>query len=117
VKKDRKPHCHSGQATCNTDFTSAFFAYVGRTFRIERPNLASWRRPLRWLAGLPISVGPTPSLRNCRTSGAWRGRWALALCISLRRLDSNASLATFIENIRHRELILAELINNELTGK
>ena len=30
--------------------TSAFFAYLGRTFRMERPALTSWRRPLRWLA-------------------------------------------------------------------
>jgi len=37
--------------------TSAFFAYVGRTFRIERPHLASWRRPLRWLAILAAVIG------------------------------------------------------------
>jgi hypothetical protein len=37
--------------------TSAFFAYVGRTFRIERPYLASWRRPLRWLAILAAIAG------------------------------------------------------------
>jgi hypothetical protein len=37
--------------------TSAFFAYVGRTFRIERPNLASWRRPLRWLAVAAAIIG------------------------------------------------------------
>jgi hypothetical protein len=36
---------------------SAFFAYVGRTFRIERPYLASWRRPLRWLAILAAVAG------------------------------------------------------------
>jgi hypothetical protein len=30
--------------------TSAFVAYLGRTFRLERPALTSWRRPLRWLA-------------------------------------------------------------------
>ena len=30
--------------------TSAFFAYLGRTFRMERPALTTWRRPLRWLA-------------------------------------------------------------------
>jgi hypothetical protein len=30
--------------------TSAFFAYLGRTFRMERPGLAAWRRPIRWLA-------------------------------------------------------------------
>jgi hypothetical protein len=37
--------------------TSAFFAYVGRTFRIERPQLASWRRPLRWFAILAAIAG------------------------------------------------------------
>jgi hypothetical protein len=37
--------------------TSAFFAYVGRTFRIERPHLASWRRPLRWLAIAAAIIG------------------------------------------------------------
>lgn len=31
--------------------TSAFFAYLSRTFRIERPDFSTtWRRPLRWLA-------------------------------------------------------------------
>jgi hypothetical protein len=29
---------------------SAFFAYIGRTFRLERPTLIGWRRPLRWCA-------------------------------------------------------------------
>ncbi len=29
---------------------SAFFAYLSRTFRMERPARTSWRRPLRWLA-------------------------------------------------------------------
>jgi hypothetical protein len=29
---------------------SAFFAYISRTFRLERPTLFGWRRPLRWLA-------------------------------------------------------------------
>ena len=29
---------------------SAFFAYISRTFRLERPTLIGWRRPLRWLA-------------------------------------------------------------------
>ena len=30
---------------------SAFFAYLGRTFRLERPELwTTWRTPLRWLA-------------------------------------------------------------------
>jgi hypothetical protein len=36
---------------------SAFIAYVGRTFRVERPYLASWRRPLRWLAILAAIAG------------------------------------------------------------
>jgi hypothetical protein len=36
---------------------SAFFAYVGRTFRLERPNLITWRRPLRWLAILAAIAG------------------------------------------------------------
>jgi hypothetical protein len=36
---------------------SAFFAYVGRTFRVERPYLASWRRPLRWCAILAAIAG------------------------------------------------------------
>ena len=31
--------------------TSAFVAYLSRTFRLERPALlTTWRRPLRWLA-------------------------------------------------------------------
>ena len=31
--------------------TSAFFAYLSRTFRLERPGLlATWRTPLRWFA-------------------------------------------------------------------
>ena len=30
--------------------TSAFFAYLSRTFRLERPRLIAWRRPLRWFA-------------------------------------------------------------------
>jgi hypothetical protein len=31
--------------------TSAFFAYLSRTFRLERPELlTTWRKPLRWLA-------------------------------------------------------------------
>ena len=29
---------------------TAFFAYLSRTFRMERPPDASWRMPLRWLA-------------------------------------------------------------------
>jgi hypothetical protein len=29
---------------------SAFFAYISRTFRLERPTLIGWRRPLRWCA-------------------------------------------------------------------
>jgi hypothetical protein len=30
---------------------------VGRTFRVERPYLASWRRPLRWCAILAAIAG------------------------------------------------------------
>jgi hypothetical protein len=37
--------------------TSAFFAYLGRTLRMERPTLVSWRRPLRWLAIAAAVVG------------------------------------------------------------
>ena len=37
--------------------TSAFFAYLGRTLRMERPALTSWRRPLRWLAVAAAIVG------------------------------------------------------------
>jgi hypothetical protein len=29
---------------------SAFFAYISRIFRLERPTLIGWRRPLRWCA-------------------------------------------------------------------
>jgi hypothetical protein len=29
---------------------SAFFAYLSRTFRLERRGRGTWRRPLRWLA-------------------------------------------------------------------
>jgi hypothetical protein len=36
---------------------SAFFAYIGRTFRLERPTLIGWRRPLRWCAILAAIVG------------------------------------------------------------
>jgi hypothetical protein len=36
---------------------SAFFAYVSRTFRLERPTLITWRRPLRWLAILAAFAG------------------------------------------------------------
>jgi len=36
---------------------SAFFAYVSRTFRLERPTLISWRRPLRWCAILAAIAG------------------------------------------------------------
>src|SRR5262249_10532844 len=36
---------------------SAFFAYVGRTLRLEHPDLFPWRRPLRWLAILAAVVG------------------------------------------------------------
>jgi hypothetical protein len=36
---------------------SAFFAYISRTFRLERPTLIGWRRPLRWCAILAAIVG------------------------------------------------------------
>jgi hypothetical protein len=36
---------------------SAFFAYIGRTFRLERPHLIGWRRPIRWLAILAAIAG------------------------------------------------------------
>jgi hypothetical protein len=36
---------------------SAFFAYIGRTFRVERPTLIGWRRPLRWCAILTAIAG------------------------------------------------------------
>jgi hypothetical protein len=36
---------------------SAFFAYVSRTFRLERPTLIGWRRPLRWCAILAAIAG------------------------------------------------------------
>jgi len=36
---------------------SAFFAYISRTFRLERPALIGWRRPLRWCAILAAIVG------------------------------------------------------------
>jgi hypothetical protein len=36
---------------------SAFFAYISRTFRLERPTLIGWRRPLRWLAILAAIAG------------------------------------------------------------
>jgi hypothetical protein len=36
---------------------SAFFAYVGRIIRLERPALIEWRRPVRWLAILAAIVG------------------------------------------------------------
>ena len=36
---------------------SAFFAYVGRIIRLERPALIEWRRPVRWLAILAAVVG------------------------------------------------------------
>jgi hypothetical protein len=36
---------------------SAFFAYVGRTLRLEHPDPFPWRRPLRWLAILAAVVG------------------------------------------------------------
>ena len=38
---------------------SAFFAYLSRTFRLERPELlTTWRRPLRWLA-VAAAIGGT----------------------------------------------------------
>jgi hypothetical protein len=36
---------------------SAFFAYVGRIIRLERPALIGWRRPMRWLAILAAIAG------------------------------------------------------------
>jgi hypothetical protein len=36
---------------------SALFAYIGRTFRLERPTLIGWRRPIRWLAILAAIAG------------------------------------------------------------
>jgi hypothetical protein len=36
---------------------SAFFAYVGRIIRLERPALMGWRLPLRWLAILAAIAG------------------------------------------------------------
>jgi hypothetical protein len=37
---------------------SAFFAYLSRTFRLERPELlTTWRRPLRWLAVAAAMAG------------------------------------------------------------
>src|SRR5262249_45949258 len=36
---------------------STFIAYVGRTLRLEHPDLFPWRRPLRWLAILAAVVG------------------------------------------------------------
>ena len=36
---------------------SAFFAYLGRTFRLERPALIGWRRPIRWIAILAAIAG------------------------------------------------------------
>lgn len=38
-------------------FASAFFAYLSRTLRLERPGFAGWRRPLRWLATLAAIAG------------------------------------------------------------
>jgi hypothetical protein len=35
---------------------SAFFAYISRIFRLERPTLIGWRRPLRWCAILAAIV-------------------------------------------------------------
>jgi len=39
------------------DLASSFFAYIGRTFRLERPHLIGWRRPIRWLAILAAIAG------------------------------------------------------------
>jgi hypothetical protein len=39
--------------------TSAFFAYISRTFRLERPRLIGWRRPIRWLAILAAIASAT----------------------------------------------------------
>ena len=36
---------------------SSFIAYVGRTLRLEHPDLFPWRRPLRWLAILAAIAG------------------------------------------------------------
>ena len=36
---------------------SAFFAYVGRIIRLERPALIGWRQPLRWLAIVAAFAG------------------------------------------------------------
>jgi hypothetical protein len=36
---------------------SPFFAYISRTFRLERPTLTGWRRPLRWFAILAAIAG------------------------------------------------------------
>ena len=36
---------------------STFIAYVGRTLRLEHPDLFPWRRPLRWLAILAAIAG------------------------------------------------------------
>jgi hypothetical protein len=36
---------------------SAFLAYISRTFRLERPRLIGWRRPLRWCAILVAIAG------------------------------------------------------------
>jgi hypothetical protein len=36
---------------------SAFFAYVRSTFRLQRPTLIGWRRPLRWCAILAAIAG------------------------------------------------------------
>src|SRR5215813_5028326 len=36
---------------------SAFFGYIGRTLRLERPALVGWRRPLRWVAIIAAIIG------------------------------------------------------------
>src|SRR4029078_3189808 len=47
---------------------SAFFAYIGRTFRLERPHLIGWRRPIRWLAILAAIAAAVRFLRALKTS-------------------------------------------------
>ena len=37
--------------------TSAFIAYINRTIRLEWPEFATWRRPLRWLAVAAAILG------------------------------------------------------------
>ena len=50
--------------------TSTFFAYLSRTFRLERPELVTtWRRPLRWLAVAAAIAGTA-----CFVAGIDRAR-------------------------------------------